>query len=128
MEIIKVIGFAFVALVVIIVLKSLKKEDLAILACLIASIILFVYLFLKLDGVITLLDEIIKKAGINKEYLTILLKVTGISYIIELASNICKDAGVLSLSSKVEMIGKVTIVILTIPILTKVIEVILKLV
>ena len=128
MEVVKFIGIALVALVVIIVLKSIKKEDMALVVTLIASVILIGVVFVKLESIIGLLEDLVKKAGINSAYLAILLKVTGISYLVELTSNVCKDAGSGALASKVEMFGKISIVILTIPILTSIISTILELV
>ena len=125
MEIFKVIAFSIITVMLITVLKSVKKEDFALIITIIASIILFTFVLLKLESITTLLNDLITKSGINKDYLVLLLKVTGISYIIELTTNICKDAGNTSIASKVEMLGKVSIVVLTIPILTTVISTIL---
>ena len=125
MEIFKVIAFSIITVMLITVLKSVKKEDFALIITIIASIILFTFVLLKLESITTLLNDLITKSGINKDYLVLLSKVTGISYIIELTTNICKDAGNTSIASKVEMLGKVSIVVLTIPILTTVISTIL---
>lgn len=128
MEIFKIVGFAVVAVFVITVLKSLKKDDFALIVTILAAVVMFVFLLLKVEDIINILMSVITKAGINEEYLALLLKVTGVSYIVELATNICKDAGSNSLASKVEMLGKVSIVVLTIPILTSVLNVVLEIV
>ena len=128
MEIFNIVGFSLVAVILIIILKSLKKDEFALIVTIIASLVIFALVLLKLEDITSLLTDLVNKSGINKEYLTILLKVTGISYIIELASNICKDAGSLALASKVEMMGKVSVVVLTIPILTSVISVVLDII
>ena len=125
MDIFKIVAFSIVAVILITILKSTKKEDFALTLTVIASIILFAFVLLKLESITSLLENLINKSGINKDYLMLLLKDTGISYIIELTTNICKDAGNSSLASKVEMFGKISIVVLTIPILTSVINVVL---
>lgn len=126
MEVFKIVGFSIVTVILITILKSVKKEDFALVATIIASVILFAFVILKLESVISLLNEFVNLSGVNKDYLTLLLKVTGISYIIELATNICKDAGNSSIASKVEMLGKISIVVLTIPILTSVVSTVLE--
>ncbi len=128
MEIFKIVGFSLIAVILIVILKSLKKDEFALITTIIASLVIFTLVLLKLEDITSLLTDLVNKSGINKEYLTILLKVTGISYIIELASNICKDAGSTALASKVEMMGKVSVVVLTIPILTSVISVVLDII
>lgn len=125
MDIFKIVALSIVTVIFITVLKSVKKEDFALIITIITSIIMFGILLLKLDNITSLLNSLIEKSGINKDYLTLLLKVTGISYVIEFAVNICKDAGSSSLASKVEMLGKISIVVLTIPILTSVISTVL---
>lgn len=53
----------------------------------------------------------------NDHYFKILLKVIGITYICEFCSNICSDAGYKSISSQIEMFGKITILLSGMPIL-----------
>jgi len=126
MDIFKIVAFSIVSVILITILKTVKKEDFALILTIIASLVLFGVLLLKLEDITDLLTNLIIKSGINKEYLTLLLKVTGISYVIELATNICKDAGNSSIASKLEMLGKISIVVLTIPILTSVVSTVLE--
>ena len=126
MDIFKIVAFSIVSVIFITILKSVKKDDFALVVTIIAALAMFGVLLLKLEDITTMLTNLINKSGINKDYLTLLLKVTGISYIIELVTNICKDAGSNSLASKVEMLGKISIVVLTIPILTSVVSLVLE--
>ena len=126
MDIYKIVALSIVAVLLITILKSVKKEDFALIITIIISVILFTLVLVKLESITVLLESLVQKSGINKEYLTLLLKVTGISYVIELATNICKDAGNSAIASKVEMLGKISIVVLTIPILTSVISTVLN--
>lgn len=126
MDIYKIVALSIVAVLLITILKSVKKDDFALIVTIIAAVILFTLVLVKLESITILLESLVQKSGINKEYLTLLLKVTGISYVIELATNICKDAGNSAIASKVEMLGKISIVVLTIPIITSVISTVLN--
>jgi len=126
MDIFKIALLSILAVLLITILKSVKKDDFALVITIIAAIIMFGLVIVKLESITSLLENLVEKSGINKDYLTLLLKVTGISYVIELATNICKDAGNIAIASKVEMIGKISIVVLTIPILTSVISAVLN--
>ena len=126
MDIYKLVALSIVAVILITILKSVKKDDFALIVTIITAVILFTLVLVKLESIMSLLEGLVQKSGINKEYLTLLLKVTGISYVIELATNICKDAGNSAIASKVEMLGKLSIVVLTIPILTSVISTVLN--
>lgn len=125
MEIFKVVSFVLIALSLVIVLKSSKKDDFALLVIIISSVVILGYLILQLEDIVNILNELVLKSGIDSEYLKLLLKVTGIVYVVELASNICKDAGSSALASKMEMVGKISIVVITIPIFSSVISVVL---
>ena len=63
-----------------------------------------------------------------ESYLTILVKVIGITYICEFCSGICKDAGYGTVAGQIEIMGKVTVLLSGLPILLAVIEQIYNLV
>ncbi len=57
-----------------------------------------------------------------EEYLSVLLKVIGITYICEFSSGICKDAGYQAVAGQIEVLGKLTVMFSGLPILFAVIE------
>lgn len=116
MEVIKVVGFAIISTVLIIVIKEERKEF-AILLTVICAIGIMAYAMSKMSGVIEMLDTLTSKSNINKEFLTIILKVTGIAYIVEFGKNVCSDAGQSAIATKLEMAGKVIIVVLSFPLI-----------
>ena len=125
MEIIKVIGLGITALVVIIILKQYKPEFEIYVSLAVGAIILFMVMD-KLSSVITLLTNITKKTNMNSEFLEILLKITGISILTEYGVSICKDSGESAIASKVDLGGKVIIIAMSIPIITAVLELLIK--
>ncbi len=59
-------------------------------------------------------------------YLETILKIIGIAYITELGANVTRDAGLNSIAGKIELAGKIFILLLAIPIISAVVEVILN--
>ena len=118
MDLYKIAGIALISLSLIVTLKNIKREDFALFVTLIASILLIVFILAKLEAVIELLNSFANNASIDKNYFYLLLKALGISYIVEIVANICKDSGASSLATKVEITGKLSIVIITIPLIT----------
>lgn len=55
-------------------------------------------------------------------YLSILLKVIGITYICEFGAGVCKDAGYHSVAGQIEVLGKLTVMFAGLPVLFAVIE------
>ena len=58
----------------------------------------------------------------NQAYLTALLKMAGITYIAELASGLCRDAGYSSMGTQIEMFGKLSILAVSAPIVLALFE------
>ena len=124
-EIIKIIGIGLTALVIIIILKQYKPEY-AIYASIIAGIIILFFAMDKISGIVNLLQSISDKTYINKTFLSILLKITGIAFITEFAVSVCSDAGQKAIASKIEIGSKVIIVTMSIPIITSLLELIIE--
>ena len=124
-EIIKIIGIGLIALVIVIILKQYKPEY-AIYVSIIAGVLILFFTMEKLSGIINLLQSISDKTYINKQFLGILLKITGIAIITEFAVSICNDAGEKSIASKIEIGSKVIIIAMSIPIISSLLELIIE--
>lgn len=116
MDIFNIIGFSIVALILILTVKE-QRKDIAILLSLCAGTILLVFAVTKLDDIIQMLNLLISNSGISEEFFLIIIKVIGISYIIEFAKNICIDSDQTALGNKLEIAGKVIIVTLSLPLI-----------
>ena len=125
MEIIKIIGIALVALIIIILLKQYKPEF-AIYISLLTGVLILVLVMDELTGIMNLIQTIASKASINQQFLTILIKITGIAFLSEFAVSICKDSGEGAIASKIELGSKIIIISMSIPILSSLLEIILK--
>ena len=125
-DVIKIIAVGLVAVIIVIIIKQYKPEF-AIYISLITGAIILYMIFGKLQGIINLLQNISNKAGVNTQFLSLLLKITGIAFLAEFAINICKDAGEGAIASKIEIGSKVIIVSMSIPIISSLLDVILKL-
>lgn len=125
-EIIKVIAVGIIAIIIVIIIKQYKPEF-AIYVSLITGAIILYLIFGELQGIINLLQNISNKAGVSSQFLSLLLKITGVAFLTEFAINICKDAGEGAIASKIEIGSKVIIVSMSIPIISSLLDVILKL-
>lgn len=124
-EIIKIIGIGLIALVIVVILKQYRPEY-TIYVSIIAGVLILFLAMEKLSGIINLLQSISDKTYINKQFLGILLKITGIAIITEFAVSICTDAGEKAIASKIEIGSKVIIIAMSIPIISSLLELIIK--
>lgn len=102
------------------------RPEFAIYISLIAGVIIFSIAMGKLSTIINLLQSISSKAGINSNFLSILLKITGIAFLAEFAVSICKDSGESAIASKIELGSKAIIISMSLPIISNLLDIILK--
>ena len=60
--------------------------------------------------------------------MTLLLKITGIAFLTEFAVSISKDSGETAIANKIDLGGKVLIIVISIPIITALLETVLKII
>lgn len=125
--VIKIAVLGIVCSLLVMYLKNLKPEygQLLLLA---VGVVLSFFAFAYLKNMAELLEELTGRITLQKSYLTVLLKMIGIAYVCEFASNLCKDAGCQTIAGQVEMIGKLSMLFISTPIVTSLIEMIGKLV
>jgi stage III sporulation protein AD len=125
MQLLQIVGIGIVATVIIIILR-VQKPEIAVQASIVTGVVIFMLLVSKLSSVIDLLENYADRADIKPVYFTTVLKITGIAYIAEFGAEVCKDAGESAIASKIELAGKVTIVVLAVPIITSLLDLIIK--
>lgn len=125
MDIIKIIGVGLIGLIIIIIIKQYKPEFVIYVSLIVGTIILFMIMD-KLNGIIDILTSLSNKASINSEFLVILLKITGIAFLTEFAVSICNDSGETAIANKIDLGGKIIIIAISIPIISALLELIIK--
>lgn len=116
---IAVIGL--VAVILAVQLKTVKAEY-GVYLVLGAGLVIFFYGLSKLETVLETLKQIQSYIQIDTMYLGTMMKMIGITYIAEFASGICKDAGYSSLGGQIEIFGKLSILAVSMPILSALID------
>ena len=125
MEIIRIVGIALISLIIIILLKQYKKEF-AIYISLLAGVLILLLVMDKFEGIIELIRSIASKSSINTEFISLILKITGIAFLAEFAVSICNDSGETAIANKIEIGSKIIIISMSIPILSSLLELVLK--
>ena len=92
-----------------------EKEEYAILIGIAAGSFIFGYAILQLSVIVNFMKELIEKLPIKSDYLGVILKMLGVTYVAEFASNICKDAVYQAIAGQIEMFAKLAIVALSVP-------------
>ena len=111
------IGGAILAVVV----RQFQKEY-SVLVLLAVCLFLVFYLTSNVSLIIDFAQNLGEKIHISGTYIRILFKLLAIAYICQIASNICQDLGYQSVSFQIELIGKLSILTLSIPIINSLLE------
>ena len=121
MIVIKIVRFGILASLVVVTLKE-QNSNIAFCVVIASSVMLLLLAIKNLIPIISLLNNLIEKTPIEKEYIQIILKVIAIAYLIEFGKDICADAGQNAIANKIEIAGKVIIVSLSLPVIASVLE------
>lgn len=117
MEIINIALIGIVAGVLVVTIRQ-KQPELGMQVSLIAGIVIFIYVLDYLVVAVDYLQDIVNRYQIPYESIAIVLKIVGIAYICEFAVQVLKDTGESSLAAKVEIAGRVFIIVLSLPVIT----------
>lgn len=125
MDIFKIVGIGLVATFFAVILKN-TRQDFSLYISLITGIIIFTMILGELSYVVQTLNTLARRVNIEFAYFTTLLKIIGMAYLVEFGAQISRDAGEDSIAMKIELGGKVIIMVLAIPILLALMELIIK--
>ena len=121
MGILTVAGIGIVTVLIAGQLKVLKSESSLYLSVAVMLLIFF-YSAGRLGGILSVMEQIQTYFPVNEIYVRTLLKIVGVSYIAEFASHVCRDAGYGAVGSQIEIFGKLTVLAVSMPILTALLE------
>ena len=115
-EIVKIIGVAFITTIAAILLKQTKPE-LSFVLTVTGVILIFMLIADSLQNTLTIFEKIATFTGVQNSLIKTLLKIVGVGYLTEFGAGILNDFGSHSIADKVILGGKITIVVLAIPII-----------
>ena len=125
MDIIKVVAVGLITLIATIIVKQVKPE-IAMLITLAGSIMIIILTLQMLQGVFGSFLNIFNKTGVSSSLFVPILKIIGIGYLCEFGANLCIDGGCNSIADKILFCGKITILIIALPMINSVIDVVLE--
>lgn len=126
MEILQIVGLALATTVFILIVRE-RAPSFAFLLGLVVSILFFLYVLQKVGTVIGFLENLANQANVSSMFVQTILKIIGIAYIAEFGAQICRDAGQGAIAQKVELVGKILILVFSVPILQVIVDTILHL-
>ena len=116
---IKIVAVAIVVSLLIIYLKNINSELYSV-AIVGAGVLLIVSGLEYLSETLDFFDRLSEVSGLDKNCFSVIMKITGIAYIVEFGAGIIEDFGLKSIADKVVFVGKMVILTTALPIINQV--------
>jgi len=123
----KLVGIAIIGVIVVSLLKT-SKPEFAVFATIATGVVMVVTMFSALQSVVLAFDDIVKKSGVDDAVFTAVLKIIGIGYLTEYSASVATDAGCGSIAQKLQFGGKIVIFLMSISIVSALVEIVAGLV
>lgn len=114
MNIVMIASSALIAAVLSVVLKQYKPEY-SMFISIAVGILIFLSVIAVIDPILSFIKELTDKAGLDGIYGEVLIKSLAICYITQLACDCCKDAGENAIAGKLQIAGKIAILLIALP-------------
>ena len=119
----KVSLIGVIAVILCLLIKQVRPE-LSSMLSITAGIIIFFYSLACISSVMSFIKTVVDMIPIDNFYIYELIKMLGVTYVAEFAENICKDAGYQAVACQIEIFAKLTIVIMSVPIINSIIMIV----
>lgn len=126
MNIAQIVVIGLVGTILCIMIKE-QRPEISLLIAVATGVLIFISVCDKLKILLLLLEETAQKAGVSEGYFAIVLKVIGISYLAQFGIQLCMDAGQSSVAGKIELAGKIMIMVISAPVLLSLLDVVMNL-
>lgn len=126
MGILRIAGLALLGVFTAMLLKS-SKAEFSMAAGLAMAMLVCGYVVANLLDVVRKIEEMWKLIAGNTDFLHILLRIIGITYISELTAGICKECGYGVLADQVSIAGKMGVLLAGFPIFMNLLEFVMEL-
>ena len=108
--------------VVIAVIFRKGKEEYSLYISVAACVLILILGISKLEVILDAIDQLQDYIKLNRSYIGILIKIIGITYVTEIAASLCKDSGYHAVGEQIELVGKLTILAISMPIMLAILE------
>ena len=120
-DVLRIAAVLIIIAVFILLIKS-HRAEIGILITVGAATVILLLVFGEVVPAISRLKTLFEKSGVDAEYFTVVLKSLGIAYITGFAADTCRDFGFSSLAAKAEFAGRCAILIISLPLLTEILN------
>ena len=123
MDIIKISILGIAGVLLAILLKK-EKSEYSMLISLLVCVMIFACVVSRIQVVAAFVERLEAMISIDSSYIGLILKMIGIAYAAGFAMDVCKDAGYGAIGNQIEIFAKISILVVSLPVLLTFLEVI----
>lgn len=122
-----IVGLSLIAVSICLILKKTNPEF-SMLVSLVAGILIFAIIIGNIYPIFDVINKWTSDFNLNNIYISTVMKSLGICYLTQLASETCKDSGYSAIAIKIELTGKITIILMALPMFLDLMQIIQRMV
>ena len=124
------IAVSFAAVIVVLIAIKIKDMDsgYGVILSMAGCVMVIYFVVSRFRQITDYIDRITAYISVNITYIDVILKMIGLAYVCQFSSDLCRDAGYNAIASQVEMAGKISLILLSMPALMSVIDLVVKIV
>ena len=122
MEIFRVVGIAVIGAVSAVLLRHHRPEFGMLISLCTGMVILAIGLH-GVEEALLMITQLLQRGGIDEQYAGILFKALGICIVTQIASDACRDSGENAIASKVELVGKLAVLTVSLPLFYQILSI-----
>lgn len=124
------IAVSFAAVIVVLIAIKIKDMDsgYGVILSMAGCVMVMYFVVIRFRQIADYIDRITAYISVNITYIDVILKMIGLAYVCQFSSDLCRDAGYNAIASQVEMAGKISLILLSMPVLMSVIDLVVKIV
>ena len=129
-DVMNLIAVAFAAVIVVLIAIKIKDMDsvYGVFLSMAGCVMVMYFVVSRFRQITDYIDRITAYISVNITYIDVILKMIGLAYVCQFSSDLCRDAGYNAIASQVEMAGKISLILLSMPVLMSVIDLVVKIV
>ena len=121
------IGFAVVTAILSCTVRQFNNAA-GMNVALAGGAVILLSIIAKVSGVAAALSSVAASGGLEGESVAVIVKAIGIAYTTQIAAALCRDLGETALAVKTELVGRIMLMTLAVPLILKITEMLTELV
>ena len=126
MTILPLIATGILCAVLALTIKK-HRPEIALLITLASGVLLFVMVLPELAYAVGVFSQLGEQLEGGAQYIGLILRVVGVAYMAELGASVCADAGESAIAAKIDLAGRVVILVMALPIILDIAAIVLGL-